>query len=64
MKTPRHGRPTTRRSKKIVTTLGELIAAAYGAADGDRRQRWERAAMLLTESPLARRFSRRLLFVR
>jgi hypothetical protein len=63
MKTPRHA-TSTRRSKKIVTTLGELIAAAYGAADGDSQQRQERAAMLLTESSLARGFSRRLLFVR
>ena len=63
MKTPRHARQTGP-SKKIVTTLGELIAAAYGAAEGDSRQRQKRAAMLLTDSPLARGFSRRLVFVR
>ena len=63
MKTSRHAAPT-RRSRKIVTTLGELIAAAYGAAEGEGLQRQERAAALLSESPLARGFSRRLLFVR
>ena len=53
----------TRRPKKIVTTLGELIAAAYDAVEGDTRRREERAARLLTEWVLAHGFRRRLLFV-
>jgi len=50
--------------RKIVTTLGDLIAAAYEVADGFGAQREERAAVLLTASPLARRMSRHLRFVR
>jgi hypothetical protein len=50
--------------KKIVTTLGDLISAAYEATDGFGYQREERAAVLLTSSPLARRLSRHLQFVR
>jgi hypothetical protein len=50
--------------KKIVTTIGELIAAAYEATDGLGTQRIERAAMLLSASPLARRLNRQLRFVR
>jgi hypothetical protein len=50
--------------KHVVTTLGDLISAAYDAADGFGSQRLERAAVLLTSSPLARRMSRHLQFVR
>jgi hypothetical protein len=50
--------------RKIVTTIGDLIAAAYEAADGLGTQRTERAAALLSASPLARRLNRQLLFVR
>lgn len=50
--------------KHVVTTLGDLIAAAYEAADGFGSQRLERAAKLLTSSPLARRMSLHLQFVR
>jgi hypothetical protein len=50
--------------KKIVTTLGDLISAAYEAAEGFGPQREERAAVLLSASPLARRMSRQLRFVR
>ena len=50
--------------RKIVTTLGDLIAAAYDAAGGFGPQREERAAVLLTASPLARRLSKQLQFVR
>jgi hypothetical protein len=50
--------------KKVVTTLGDLIAAAYEAADGFGSQRLERAAVLLSASPLARRMNRQLRFVR
>jgi hypothetical protein len=63
MKTTRNAAPG-RRSRKIATTLGDLIAAAYGAAGGMGPERQERAVALLTESPLARRFDRRLEFVR
>ncbi len=50
--------------RRVVTTLGDLIAAAYEASDGFGMQRLERAAELLTHSPLARRMSRQLQFVR
>lgn len=50
--------------KRVVTTLGDLISAAYEAAGGFGNQRLERAAVLLTSSPLARRMSRHLQFVR
>jgi hypothetical protein len=50
--------------KHIATTLGDLISAAYEAADGFGSQRLERAAKILTVSPLARRMSRQLQFVR
>ncbi len=58
-------RPTTRKTpKRIVTTLGDLISAAYDAADGLGLQKLERAAEILTAAPLARRMSRQLQFVR
>ncbi len=50
--------------RHVATTLGDLISAAYEAADGFGSQRLERAAVLLTSSPLARRMSRHLQFVR
>ncbi len=50
--------------KRIVTTLGDLISAAYDAADGLGLQKIERAAEILTAAPLARRMSRQLQFVR
>jgi hypothetical protein len=50
--------------KRIVTTLGDLISAAYEAAEGFGPQREERAAVLLSQSPLARRLNRQLRFVR
>ncbi len=50
--------------KHIVTTLGDLISAAYEAADGFGSQRLERAAVILSSSLLARRMSRQLRFVR
>lgn len=40
--------------RRLVTTLGELISAAYDAAPGMGTQRIERALTLLTRSPLAR----------
>lgn len=52
------------RRETTTTTVGDLIAAAYDVSEGTGRQRAERAAQLLTDSPLARRCSRRVLFVR
>jgi hypothetical protein len=49
--------------KKIVTTLGDLVSAAYDAADGFGRQRIERAARILSAPELARRMNRQLKFV-
>jgi len=54
----------TQLPSKIVVSLGDLICAAYEAADGFGRQRVERAAVILSASPLARRMSRHLQFVR
>jgi hypothetical protein len=61
---------TTRRNavtklpRRVVTTLGDLISAAYEAADGFGTERLERAADILSRSPLARCMSRQLRFVR
>ncbi len=49
--------------KKIVTTLGDLVSAAYEAADGLGERRLERAASILSAPQLARRMSRQLKFV-
>jgi hypothetical protein len=49
--------------KQIVTTLGDLVSAAYEAADGFGRQRIERAASILSAPQLTRRMSRQLKFV-
>ena len=62
MKTPRQPAPA-KLPKKIVMTLGDLVAAAYEASEGFGRQRAERAARLLAESALGR-CSRQFLFVR
>ncbi len=61
--TNRHRRPA-RIPKHVVTTLGDLISAAYDAAEGAGLRRTERAAAILTRSPLARQMSRQLEFVR
>jgi hypothetical protein len=52
--TPRH----------LVTTLGDLITAAYDAVPGMGPQRIERALRLLTRSPLARHIHPHVEFVR
>lgn len=57
-------RRSIRMPKRIVTTLGDLISAAYDAADGFGQRKVERAAQILSASPLARRLSRQLQFVR
>ncbi len=65
MKT-RNGPRSSKRSapRRLVTTLGELISAAYDAAPGMGAQRIERALTLLTRSPLARHISPHVEFVR
>jgi hypothetical protein len=55
----RHAAP-----RRLVTTLGELISAAYDAVPGMGTQRIERALTLLTRSPLARHISPHVEFVR
>jgi hypothetical protein len=50
--------------RRLVTTLGELISAAYDAVPGMGTQRIERALRLLTRSPLARHISPHVEFVR
>ena len=54
----------TKLPKRIVTTIGDLVSAAYEAADGFGAERLDHAAEILTRSPLARRLSRHLQFVR
>jgi hypothetical protein len=65
MKT-RTGRKDAKRNapRRLVTTLGELIFAAYEAVPGLGPQRVEQARTLLTRSPLARHLSPHVEFVR
>jgi hypothetical protein len=62
----RNGTKSTKRSapRRLVTTLGDLISAAYEAVPGMGTQRIERALTLLTRSPLARHISPHVEFVR
>lgn len=62
MKTTR--KSTKRNPRRLVTTLGDLISAAYDAAPGMGTQRLERALRLLTRSPLARHITPHVEFVR
>jgi hypothetical protein len=67
MKTRPARSTTTKKAKaprRLVTTLGELISAAYDAVPGMGTQRIERALALLTDSPLARHISPHVEFVR
>ena len=50
--------------RRIVTTVGDLVAAAYESAQGSGSRRLEQAAQLLTESPLARSLSRPVVVTR
>ncbi len=50
--------------RRIVTTLGDLISAAYDAAEALGRNPLEGAAAILTQSPLARRMSKQVELVR
>lgn len=53
-----------RTPRMLVTTLGDLISAAYEAVPGMGTQRLERALTLLTRSPLARHMSPHVEFVK
>lgn len=58
MKTTTRKRTVRRLSpRRLVTTLGELVSAAYDVADGLGEKRLETARLLLTRSPLARAMS-------
>jgi hypothetical protein len=50
--------------KRFVTTLGDVISAAYEAAPGFGDKKLQRALTLLTRSPLARHMSPHVQFVR
>ncbi|MBI5067971.1 MAG: hypothetical protein HZB56_07000 [Deltaproteobacteria bacterium] len=54
----------TRTGKRIATTVGELLSAVWEAAPGLGLARAERAAVLIAVSPLTRRASRTIQFVR
>jgi hypothetical protein len=60
------GRRTAKKSapRHFVTTIGDLVSAAYEVVPGFGDQRLERALRLLTRSPLARHLSPHLEFVR
>ncbi len=49
---------------RLVTTLGELISAAYDVVPGMGTQRVEHALRLLTRSPLARHMYPHVEFVK
>ncbi len=49
--------------RRLVTTIGDLVFAAYEAVPGLGPQRIERARALLTRSPLARHLSPHVEFV-
>jgi hypothetical protein len=50
--------------KRFVTTLGDVISAAYEAAPGLGDRKLQRALTLLTRSPLARHMTPHVVFVR
>jgi hypothetical protein len=64
----RHNAKSARRAvrnatRHVITTIGDLVAAAYEAAPGLGYERSASARRLLTRSPLARQISPRLRFV-
>jgi class 3 adenylate cyclase len=63
MRKSRH-KNLSRHPRTVITTIGDLVTAAFDAAGGDGPERNERAAALLCSSPLARRLSRQLRFTR
>jgi len=50
--------------KRFVTTLGDVISAAYEAAPGFGERKLRLALTLLTRSPLARHMTPHVEFVR
>ncbi len=50
--------------KRLTTTLGDIISAAYEAVPGMGNKKVERALALLTRSPLARHMYPHVEFVR
>ncbi|HTN50921.1 MAG TPA: hypothetical protein VML50_00855 [Anaeromyxobacter sp.] len=60
-------RNLTRRTgapRRLVTTLGELVSAAYEAVPGIGARKRQQALVLLTRSALARHMSPHVVFVR
>lgn len=58
-------RPTRKSApRRLVTTIGDLISAAYEAAPGMGGERLEQALRLLTRSSLARAIHPHVEFVR
>jgi hypothetical protein len=55
---------TKRTTHRIATTVGDLLSAFWDATPGIGLARAQRAAVLLAASPLARRASRTIQFVR
>jgi hypothetical protein len=65
VKTPSSRRHhATRIPRAIVTTIGELISAAYETVPGMGREKAERAMELLTRSPISRHVHPHLVFVK
>ncbi len=60
----RHTSKAAKHTKRLVTTLGDVISAAYEAVPGIGDKKLERALTLLTRSPLARQMSPHVEFVR
>ena len=63
MKTQARRRTLKLSPRPLVTTLGDLISAAYEAVPGIGEKRLEHALWLLTRSPLARHMSPHVEFV-
>jgi hypothetical protein len=65
MKTTNRSPSKTRSAPRaLVTTLGDLISAAYDAVPGAGAQRLQLAMALLTRSPLARQLHPHVIFTR
>jgi len=52
-----------RSARRLATTVGELISAAFEVASGDGSARLAVARAILTSRPLARRLSRPIALV-
>ncbi len=60
----RETRKSGRSKKRVTTTLGDIISAAYEAVPGMGQKKLDRALTLLTRSPLARHMYPHVEFVR